>query len=322
MIELGWSGGFKMSIQRVRPKLKQRILIADQDIIFARRLADYLWDHGYEARAVQTVIEARGFLRDWRPQTMFLSINFNDSGAMSLMRFVNSDVVRVKPLVTIMSKQNLPTPFEELRREGAKLSLLKPFPLEAVIRIIESTAQQPVMAEPTVLHVANPVRELHMLNLILKQAMQGEGQGRMFNLLRMINMKANAIRSTLFECAEPGKTAAIVASNDDENIGGKTVLLAKYPEIQRVLTTKRPLIIPNVRTSDILAPVQDKLAGTPFETFMLFPVTRLGKFYGVLSLRMEQKDPVQMSYIEKFGQVCAQILALSITHPEQTALSE
>ena len=127
----------------------------------------------------------------------------------------------------------------------------------------------------------------------------------------MISLKVHAARCSFIQCLNED-TGLVLASNDDENVQGLPIQLAQYPEIREVRRTRLPLIIPNIRTSDILAPVKSQLARTPFETLAVFPVFCRGQFYGVMSLRMDQKDKVEMFYIEKFGQVCSQIISLAI----------
>jgi DNA-binding response OmpR family regulator len=295
----------------MQPRLimKHKILIADYDTHFARRLSDYFWDHGFEARAVHTVAEARSAITSWQPQTLFLNLMLPESNAISVMRFIKSQQVRVKPIVTVMSKQSMPVSIDEVRQAGVRFTLLKPFPLEEALRIAELNSR----VEPINLKAppeAASVRELHLLNLILRQA-TGKDSARMFNLLRMINLKVDGLRSSVIQWITPS-TGIVLASNDDENVRGLRLNLKEYPEIETVRVTGRSLIIPNVRTSDILAPVQGKLKQTPFETMVLFPIYQHGKFFGVLSLRMQQKQASDMNYIEKFGEVCSHIVSLAL----------
>jgi DNA-binding response OmpR family regulator len=302
-----------------RLKLKQRVLIADYDSHFARRLSDYLWDHGFEARVVHNVAECRNSVLAWQPHSLFLNLILPEGNAISLIRFINSQSVRVKPQVTVMSKQSMPVELAEVRKAGVKFTLLKPFPAEEALRIAELGVQQ-VNYEKKPLE-GGSMRELHLLNLILKQATVKGSDGRLFNLLRMINMKAEALRSSLIQWVNH-ETAIVIASNDDENVRGLKLDLKNYPEILAVKNSGRSLMIPNIRTSDILAPVQEKLQQTPYETIILFPVHKHGRFFGVLTLRMEQKDSLDMNYIEKFGEVCSHILALSLSHPEHSAFKD
>jgi CheY-like chemotaxis protein len=297
-------------MQQPRLVLKQRILIADYDHHFARRMADYLWDHGYEARCVHTVAEARSAVVSWQPQSLFVNLMLPESNAISLIRFINSKSVRVKPQITVMSKQSMPVVLEEVRKAGVRYALLKPFPMEDALRIAALGARENAPKSDQPVSDSSSMRELHLLSLILKQAAGGQ-QGRLFNLLRMINLKVNAMRSSVIQWVNKD-VALVLASNDDENVRGLQLRLKDYPEIEIVRSTKRSLIIPNIRTSDVLAPVKGKLAQTPYETIVLFPVLRHGEFFGVLSLRMEQKEATDMFYIEKFGEVCSHILALSL----------
>jgi CheY-like chemotaxis protein len=301
-----------------RLKTKQRILIADYDTHFARRLSDYLWDHGYEARVVTTINEARAAVQGWQPHTLFVSMILPEGNAITLIRYIQSKNVRVKPEITVMSKQTMPVALEEVRKAGVRFTLLKPFPVEEALRIAELGVQTSIVKPPL---EGGSMRELHLLSLILKQASGGPNGGRLFNLLRMINIKTASLRSSLIQWIN-NDIAIVLASNDDENVKGLKLDLKNYPEIVAVKNSGRSLIIPNIRTSDLLSSVQEKLQQTPYETIILFPVFKEGRFFGVLTLRMEQKDSVDMTYIEKFGEVCSHILALSMTHPEHPVFRE
>jgi hypothetical protein len=154
--------------------------------------------------------------------------------------------------------------------------------------------------------------ELHLLNLILKQATQSDvGRQRLYNLMRMIGMKVQAFRCTLIHCLDDTR-AEVIASNDDETVQGLPLDLTNYPEIREVRKSLKQMVIPNIRSSDIMIPVQSKVAGMPFEMVALFPVFDRGRFWGVLNLRTGHRTDVERFYIEKFGEICAQIISLSV----------
>lgn len=154
--------------------------------------------------------------------------------------------------------------------------------------------------------------DLYLLDLILKQALHGGVEkSSLYYLLRMISLKIRAVRSSIIECVDEG-TGQVLASNDDENIMGLPIDLAQYPEIREVRKTGRPLIIRDIRTSDIMTPVLNRLSKATFETIAIFPLVKSGKFFGVLSLRLESDDRLDLQYIEKFGGVCSQIISLAI----------
>jgi len=62
----------------------------------------------------------------------------------------------------------------------------------------------------------------------------------------------------------------------------------------------------------LLEPVKDRLSQTPFEKLMTFPVFHRGEFFGLMSLGLTQKGETELPYLQKFGQVCAQIISLSL----------
>lgn len=301
-------------------KMRRRILIADDDAHFARRFGEIMYDHGFEAKVVRTVSEAKNCVQFWNPEVVFVNFVLPETNAMSLVKFIQKNGYAKRTRVIVMSKQAMPHAVEHLRRAGVDNYLLKPFPLEDAINLAADrpTAAElddktdeifPTEVEPTPQPVM--VRELHLLNLLMKQAQSGESSTRLFNLLRMINLKIRGLRSSLIRCIN-ADTAEVMASNDDMKMSGYLLQMRDYPEIAEVRRRKGPVVIMNARTDQIMQSVHGKLAQTPYVTIVLFPVFRFNQFYGVLSLRMQQKDTSDVVYIEKYGQVCSQIISMTI----------
>ncbi len=291
---------------------KCKILIADTDTQMARRLADYLSGQGMECRLTTSISEAKEVIEFWQPDVVFVDLMLPETNALSLCRFVQSKPLKKVPQIIVMSKHTQPQGIETMRRAGAKHYLVKPFSLEdAFHMILPSGSASTELETPGAGDSA--LLELHLLNLFLKQAVHGEcSQARLFNLMRMISLKVHALRCSFIKVLDEDN-GLVLASNDDQTIQGLPLKLAQYPEIREVLRSGKPLIIPNIATSDLLAPVRSQLQKTPFETMAIFPVFCRGQFHGVMSLRMEQKLHAEIFYIEKFGQVCSQILSLAMS---------
>jgi DNA-binding response OmpR family regulator len=323
---------------------RHRVLIADDDTPMARRLCDYLWDHGFEARVTSRISEAKEIVEFWSPDTVFIDLLLPETNALSLFRFIQTRNLKKRPRIVVMSRQSMASGIEQMRKAGAAHYLIKPFSLEDAFRAV-LPAETPAVAEvreaeegegakviplaprapkapPAAASSPVTLNELHLLNLFLKQALISEEPGTgLHKLMRMMNLKTGAIRTSLIRCLN-AETGIVLASNDDENVKGLPLDLRQYPEIREVRSTLRPVIIPNVRTCDILEPVQTHLRQTPFETIVLFPVFRFGSLYGVMSVRMEQRDPIELFYVERFGSVCAQIISLAIGTPGQSLVNE
>ncbi len=302
------------------PKTKKnplKIVLADDDTSFARRFSQFLTERGYETRIVSTISQAKELIEFWLPDAAFVNLMLPESNALSLLRFVHTRSLKRIPKVVVMSTQTIPQGVETMRRAGATEYLVKPFAFEDAIRIIDPEAvktEEPVEKEKkeTPDPGASMIRELHLLNLIIKQAtIGGDVQTKLFNLMRMISMKVQALRCSFIRCLDD-ETGIVLASNDDETVTDLPLQLKYYPEVREVRKNGRPLVITNIRTSDLLAPVKDQLAKTPFETIAVFPVFCRGEFYGVVSVRMEQRNKDEIYYVEKFGQVCSQIISLAI----------
>jgi len=291
---------------------RARVLIADDDTPFARRLSEYLWDHGYECKTASTISESKDIVEIWQPDSIFVDLMLPETNALSLCKFVTKQKLEKTPKIIVMSRQTLVQGIETMRRAGASHYLVKPFSLEDAVKAVETSPLARV-ASPNATPGGASVRELHLLNLFLKQAMSGgiDLNSNLFNLMRMISLKVHAVRCSFIQCLN-ADTGLVLASNDNENVQGLPISLAQYPEVREVLRTLKPLLIQNIRTSDILAPVQAKLASMGFETMAVFPVFCRGELYGVMSLRMEHKDKTELYYVEKFGQVCSQIISLAI----------
>ncbi len=220
-----------------------------------------------------------------------------------------------------------------VKKAGASGYLLKPFSFEDALRLIDP-AQSVVRPEPIQAvqgHAANDLeaqldpttkvmlKELHLVNLFLKQALDDRRPNEnLFNLMRMVSMKVKALRCSFIRVLNT-ETGIVMASNDDVSVHGLPIQLEKYPEIREVMKTMQVLIIPHVKTSEIMAPVRELMAHTKYETMAIFPIMIKGKFFGVTSLRMEQRDPIDMFYVDRFGQVTAQILSLTMTTDERKA---
>jgi hypothetical protein len=164
--------------------------------------------------------------------------------------------------------------------------------------------------------------ELHMIRLFLRRATSAlDGEAGLFQLLEMINLKVKGLRCSLIRCQGNGR-ARVLASNDDRQLRDLEINLRHYPEIRELRRTLAPVIIPDVRSAELLRPVQARLENTAFTSLVLLPVFRCGVFFGALSLRLDRRAADELAGIEEFGAVCAQILSLAIAVPGQRLVAD
>jgi CheY-like chemotaxis protein len=294
---------------------RSRILVADDDRSQARTIADHMISAGQESRCVTAINEAKEAIEFWQPHVVFADLMLPPTNAHALLRFIQGKKFRVTPKVIVMSKQTSPDLIAQIRRAGAQHYLVKPFSPEEAIRMALGYSVQPSVVgggPDAQTSGIQAMTELHLISLILKQAAQPEtGKQQLYNLMRMIGMKVQAFRCSLIHCLDDFR-GEVIASNDDEAVQGLPLDLRNYPEICEVRRTQKQMVIPNIRTSDLMAPVQTKVAGVPFEMVAVFPVYDRDQFWGVLNLRTGHRTNVERFYMEKFGEICAQIISLSV----------
>jgi CheY-like chemotaxis protein len=316
----------------LRAQLRRRILIADDDSTLARAVSDFFTGKGFDCRITFTVGTARDVIEFWHPEVIFTDLMLPHTNAISLLKYVNSKPLLIKPRVIVMSRQSLAEGIEAVKRAGASGYLIKPFSFEDALRMVDPTLMPKVIVPPgpAPLPVApddpremlDPttkvlLKELHLVNLFLKQALDmRQPSNNLFNLMKMVSLKVKAVRCSFIRCLNE-ETGIVMASNDDASVSGLPIQLRNYPEIQEVRRTMQVLLIPNVRSSELMAPVREAMIKLKFDTIAVFPIFINGRFFGVTSLRMEQREPVDMFYIDHFGQLAAQVLSLTLANESE-----
>jgi len=80
----------------------------------------------------------------------------------------------------------------------------------------------------------------------------------------------------------------VVACNDDPDALDRPIDLGRYPEIQQVLVSRRPLLIDDAPTHPLLDAVRELVSGTRFPYLALFPIALEQRAFGVLFLRASE----------------------------------
>jgi len=80
----------------------------------------------------------------------------------------------------------------------------------------------------------------------------------------------------------------VVACNDDPDALDRPIDLGRYPEIQQVLASRRPLLIDDAPTHPLLDAVRELVSGTRFPYLALFPIALEQRAFGVLFLRASE----------------------------------
>jgi DNA-binding response OmpR family regulator len=119
-------------------------LLVDDEQPILSVLAQSLLARGYAVRTVATGEDAVLALTESVPDLMLLDINLPDiTGWEVLRRMASADRERV-PVIVFSASPLSPRRVDEFRPAGV---LLKPFPIEALLRLVEEFTRSPALKE-------------------------------------------------------------------------------------------------------------------------------------------------------------------------------
>lgn len=117
-----------------------RVLLVDDEGPISAVLTLTLRAHGHIVRAAASAQDALLALTEEIPEAMLLDINLPDLTGWELLRRLSpADRERV-PVVVFSASPLAPSRVEEFRPAGV---LTKPFPVEALLRLLEEVTQTP-----------------------------------------------------------------------------------------------------------------------------------------------------------------------------------
>ncbi len=297
-----------------------RVLIADDDNQLSRRLADYINDRGFDARIVANGKDAKTLISEWRPRFVLADLMLPDGNALSLIDFINADKVLKNQFinVVIMSGHNIEANVRQALNRGAKDYIVKPFRHEDIVKrlVFHSRSYRGLrdLSQKDYTRVDESSLMLHLTDLVLRQALGPTSlEDILFNLTRMVSMKVTGVRCSVIHCLNQ-KDGIVVTSNDDRNASGIHLDLYKYPEVLHVLNTNSLIAIENLKESMELRHVREAVKDISFNSMIVCPVTRYGKSFGVLSLRMPPtKETVSDNEI-RFVEIVSQVVSLVLSN--------
>ncbi|MDP9035872.1 MAG: PAS domain S-box protein, partial [Myxococcota bacterium] len=110
-------------------------------------------------------------------------------------------------------------------------------------------------------------------------------RGILFTVVQRIAEVAKVDRVSIVLVREEQGIGYVVAASDDEQLRDLPIELARYPEIQRVLTSRSPLVIADMATHPLLEIVRHEGRTSAFSSLAILPILYEGRPMGVLFLR-------------------------------------
>jgi len=124
-------------------KRYRTILVVEDEATLRQVITRNLEARGHAVRGAETATEALRHLSDWTPDLMLLDINLPDRSGWDVLRELRERGMQVETVIVSAVRVG-PARLEEFRPVAY---LPKPFPLDALLRLVDSQEDQPARPE-------------------------------------------------------------------------------------------------------------------------------------------------------------------------------
>jgi PAS domain S-box-containing protein len=258
------------------------VLVVDDDTVSRHVLIQALANAELPHLAVGSGAEALEQIAKVQPSIVLLDLVMPAPDGYQILRILRArPETRELPVVVLTALEG----DEEIARvfeAGADDFVRKPFkPVELVARI-----RGQLRIRGFVEALAKKEQDARLV-LELTQALASnlDFRGILFTVVQRIADVARVDRVSIVLVREAGDVGYVVAASDDETLRDLPIDLSKYPEIQQVLTSREPLVIPDVATHPLLEIVRHEGHKSAFSSLAILPILYESRPMGVLFLR-------------------------------------
>ena len=133
----------------------------------------------------------------------------------------------------------------------------------------------------------------------------------LFAVVRRIAEVARVDRCSIVLVRDKGEVGYVIAASDDKELRDLPINLARYPEIEQVLSTGEPLVIGDASTHPLLDLVRSDLPPNAFRSLAILPILFEDKPMGVLFLRGKQPNALREHELS-LGRTVANATAIAL----------
>jgi PAS domain S-box-containing protein len=258
------------------------VLVVDDDTVSRHVLIQALAKADLPHVAVGSGTEALEQIEKVQPSLVLLDLVMPPPDGYQILRILRARAeTRDLPVVVLTALEA----DEEIARAfeaGADDFVRKPFkPVELVARI-----RGQLRLRGMVDALAKKGQDARtVLELTQALASNLDFRGILFTVVQRIAEVAKVDRVSIVLVREAGDIGYVVAASDDEQLRDLPIDLAKYPEIQQVLSSREPLVVPDVATHPLLEIVRHEGHKSAFSSLAILPILYEGRPMGVLFLR-------------------------------------
>ncbi len=296
-----------------------RVLVADDEMVVAERLVDFLSNNGFYTRFVRDVVEAKNMLLNWRPDFILLDLMLSEGKAVSFLKdmqqkgLLGEDKIRV----IMLSGHNHEANVKECMKWGANDFIVKPFKYVDVLSRLVLHKQKKRILEETVERSETPNLNqdakyyMNLTELTLREALKVgvDPKETLYNLSRMVAMATKAVRVSIVHCNYYDREGQVWASSDKKVMGELKLDLSKYPEVLYVVHNSKLLALDNLDIDPTMSFVTKQNKSIKFNSLIVCPILLNREVWGVVSVRLPETRTEKLSDFEiRFVQIVANVM--------------
>jgi PAS domain S-box-containing protein len=258
------------------------VLVVDDDTVSRHVLIQALANADLPHVAVASGAEALQHIDALNPSLVLLDLVMPAPDGYQVLRALRSRALTRDLPVVVLTALEADQEIAKAFAAGADDFVRKPFkPVELVARIRGQLRLRGVVEA-----LARKEQDARLV-LELTQALASnlDFRGILFTVVQRIAEVAKVDRVSIVLVREAGDVGYVVAASDDEQLRDLPIALPKYPEIQKVLSSREPLLIADIATHPLLEMVRHEGHKSAFSSLAILPILYEGRPMGVLFLR-------------------------------------
>lgn len=264
------------------------VLVVDDDSVSRQVLVQALAHAGLAHVAVGTGAEALEQIEKVDPSLVLLDLVMPPPDGYDVLRILRSRPATRDLPVVVLTAVAADDEIARVFEAGADDFVRKPFnPVELIARIRGQLRTRGFLDA-----LARKEQDARLvLELTRALASNLDFRGILFTVVQRIAEVAKVDRVSIVLVRETGDVGYVVAASDDEQLRDLPIDLVNYPEIQQVLASHEPLVVPDVATHPLLEIVRNDGHKSAFSALAILPILYESRPMGVLFLRAKHAFP-------------------------------
>jgi PAS domain S-box-containing protein len=260
-------------------------LVVDDDMVSRHVLGQALAKAKLDYVAVGSGAEALAQIEKVHPAIVLLDLVMPPPDGYQILRILRARPETRELPVVVLTALDSDDEIAKAFEAGADDFLRKPFkPVELVVRVRGQLRLRAAMEQ-----LGKKEKDAQVV-LELTQALASnlDFRGILFTVVQRLAEVAEVDRVSIVLVREQENIGYVVAASDDEQLRDLPIDLAKYPEIQQVLSSDQPCVIEDAATHPLMEIVRTSKQGATFSSLCILPILCEGKPMGVLFLRSKR----------------------------------